>query len=148
MRWLTRAMIMAGAAGGALAAARAAAHRRAIDFLSIAAHGTGERRWHAVTVDLPKDDVVPGGRLPAPLAALGDAIEVRTRPAPGDRGTEIYARSRDEADKALRALRRALRESKLLLETGEILLPSGPPTTRRTALNAPLAYATRHGREG
>jgi len=45
------------------------------------------------------------------------------------------------------AVRRALREAKCLLETGEILGPDQPPTTRRTLFNRPLELATRHGRE-
>jgi hypothetical protein len=62
------------------------------------------------------------GDLPAPLAALGDRVEVRTTPAPADRGTELAARYRDRptADD-LEALRRALREAKQLVEVGEVL---------------------------
>jgi hypothetical protein len=50
-------------------------------------------RWHAITVNLPPEDVSQGGQLPGPLAELGDRIEVQIRPAPGDRGTEIHARA-------------------------------------------------------
>jgi hypothetical protein len=46
------------------------------------------------------------------------------------------------------AVRKALRETKMLLETGEILLPDAPPTTRSTLTNAPLREAVAHGRDG
>jgi hypothetical protein len=112
-----------------------------------------------VTVNRPQSEVGPDGRLPEPLAALGDRVEVRLRP-PGDRGTEIAARLRDgepsglgavtarlAGDEPRWAVRRALRDAKQLLETGEILRPSQPPTAERTPLNRPLEYATRHGKE-
>lgn len=40
-------------------------------------------RWHSVTVNRPPEEVAPEGRLPEPLAGLGDAVEVRLRPARG-----------------------------------------------------------------
>lgn len=57
-----------------------------------AADGKAEDRWHVVTVNRPPEEVSSEGRLPDPLAELGDKIEVQTRPAPGDRGTELAAR--------------------------------------------------------
>jgi len=53
------------------------------------------RRWLAVTVNRAPSDVLPDGSPPAPLAELGDAIEVQVRPAPGDKGAELAARLRD-----------------------------------------------------
>ena len=53
------------------------------------------RRWLAVTVNRVPSDLLPGGSPPAPLAELGDAIEVQVRPAPGDKGAELAARLRD-----------------------------------------------------
>jgi hypothetical protein len=98
-------------------------------------------RWHVVTVFRPLDEVAVS--LPDRLAAPG--VEVELRPAPGDRGTEIHARAVDgavsDAD-----LRRDLRESRSLLEVGEVLRPGGP-TTEPTVLNRALRAATRHGRE-
>jgi hypothetical protein len=98
--------------------------------------------------------------LPEPLAELGDTVEVELRTAPGGRGTEIAVRPRNgepsgagavaarlRGDDPRWAVRRALRETRSLLETGEVLHPSQPPTTERTPLNRPLEYATRHGRE-
>jgi hypothetical protein len=114
-------------------------------------------RWHSVTINRSPEEV---GHRPEPLAELGDTIELRVRPAPGGRGTELAARLTGEVPSGLdklaakRAggdpvvhLRRALREAKQLAEVGEVLLPDSPPTTERTLTSRTLAYATRHGRE-
>ncbi|MFF0150164.1 hypothetical protein [Micromonospora sp. NPDC005203] len=116
-------------------------------------------RWHVATVNRPGNDVAPGGQLPEPLAGLGDAVEVRLRPAPGDRGTEIAVRLRDGAQLPVaaaarratgrdpeQAIRAALRESKQLIETSEVLHPDYPPTTEPTPVNKPLRMATQEGR--
>jgi hypothetical protein len=117
---------------------------------------TGDR-WHSVTIDRTPEEV---GSPPQPLGELGHTVEIRIRPAPGDRGTEVAARIREELptglgrvtsklrnDDPVRHLRRALREARQLAEIGEVLLPDAPPTTDRTVTGAPLAYATRHARE-
>ncbi|MGY1680752.1 hypothetical protein [Geodermatophilus sp. SYSU D01176] len=97
------------------------------------APGTAARRWRAVTVLCPPEQVGTGTDLPAPLAALGDRIEVRITPAPGDRGTELAARYRDRpSDDELRALRSALREAKQLIEVGEVLRVDPAPHGVRT----------------
>ena len=66
-----------------------------------AADGVGDKgaedRWLLVTVNRPPDEVVSDGRLPDPLARLGDVVEVQVRPAPGGRGTELAARLVDPA---------------------------------------------------
>ncbi|MEO3809099.1 hypothetical protein ABGB17_08880 [Sphaerisporangium sp. B11E5] len=98
--------------------------------------GREASRWLAVTIYRRPEEVVPDGRLPEPLARLGDTIEVQVREAPGDRGTELAARPLSPAptgvDQVLARLggqdprqvvRRALRESKCLIETGEVLRP-------------------------
>jgi hypothetical protein len=99
-------------------------------------------RRHVITVYRPLAEVAEA----LPLTALQGAIEVQLRPAPADRGTEISARALDgtvsDGD-----LRRLLRESRSLLEVGDVLKPGGPTTTP-TLLNRPLRAATRHGREG
>ena len=103
-------------------------------------------RWRAVTVNLSPDRV----EIPAPLRDLGDAVEIRTRPAPGDKGTEIHARlTGDRSDgidgkDALETLRQALRESKQLLEFGWIHHANVNRTSEPTVLNAPLREATEH----
>ena len=112
-------------------------------------------RWHAITVNRPPEEVSPDGRLPDPLANLGDGIEVRVQPAPGDRGTEIHARvrgsvpsgasgvqARISGEDPRQALRRALRETQWLLETGEVLSPDTKPTTKPTPGGKLLGMAT------
>src|SRR3954471_24136513 len=99
---------------------------------------------HVVTVNRPLDEVA--ANLPGPLTDLAETVEVKLRPAPGGRGTEIHARvaqgAVSDAD-----LRRALRISRSLLEVGYVLRPGGPTTTTPTLLNRALQTATRHGRE-
>ncbi|WP_433201281.1 hypothetical protein ACQP00_30265 [Dactylosporangium sp. CS-047395] len=102
-------------------------------------------RWHSVTVNCSPETLDP---LPAPLDTLGFPVEVRIRPAPGDKGTEVAARVAPGADpERVRHLRAALREMRSLAEVGEVLRPDSPPTTKPTLTGAPLAHATRHGRE-
>lgn len=111
-------------------------------------------RWHFVTVNLPIDKV--RDRMHAgPLEKLRDIADIEVREAPAGRGTEIGAQIKNTAlsgstlkiMRRLKAVRRALRDAKEELETGEILKPDEPPTTRRTLLSLPLDYMTRHGRE-
>ncbi|MFE7908509.1 MULTISPECIES: SRPBCC family protein [Streptomyces] len=113
-----------------------------------AARGGEDRvgdRWLTVTVNRPEEDVRQDGKLPEPLERLADRIDVRTQPAPGDRGTELAARLKEPAPPEATSVparlagqdprqevRRALREAKALLETGEVMLPDTPPTTRPT----------------
>lgn len=98
--------------------------------------------WLAVTVfkDLSE---VEEAVLPAPLAELGDRIDVDVRPAPGDKGTELCARlaarpsggalSRLAGDDPQAELRSALREAKQLLEVGEVLAVDPAPHGDRPA---------------
>ncbi|MFS8479777.1 MAG: hypothetical protein FWJ93_12655 [Micromonosporaceae bacterium] len=150
----------------AAAAAAAAAAVRRLPGRRFGVWATGPRRgarrpWHTATVYCPSDRVAPDGRLPEPLARLADTVEVRIRPAPGGRGTELAVRPRDGRPPVLArmiegirgrdgryAVRTALREAKQLLETGEVLRPDRPPTSRSTLLNRPVRIAVRLGREG
>src|SRR4051794_22305628 len=82
---------------------------------------------HVVAVNRPLDEVAAS--LPSPLTDLAEAIDLKLRPAPGGRGTEIHARvvvcgAVSDAD-----LRRALRSSRSLLEVGYVLRPGNPTTT-------------------
>jgi hypothetical protein len=74
------------------------------------------------------------------------------REAPGGRGTELSARWDGLGSRRHRpsepSIRRALRESRQLLETGEILSAERPATTKRTLRSRPLQLVTSHGREG
>jgi hypothetical protein len=123
-----------------------------------------DTRWRVVTIYREPDEVAPGGRLPEPLAALGDSIETQVRPAPGGKGTELAARLRvpapsGAAGMAARArgtdprqrLRSALREAKQRIEVGEVLAVDPTPHGRRspTPMGMALAAATRRAdREG
>ena len=108
-------------------------------------------RWRAVTVNRPADRVMADGRVPAPLAALGDTVEVEVRPAPGDKGTELGARLRAPGSGSPEDLRAALREAKQLIEVGEVLRVDPAPHGRRAhpPAGAAIDAATRHaGGEG
>jgi hypothetical protein len=141
-----------GAAGAAVVVSALAARNRE-------RRAGGDTRWHVLTVYKPLDEL-RAAPLPEPLAQLGDAVDVELRAAPGDRGTEIAVRLRDDEPSGApavaaritgqdprHAVRRALREARSLIETGEVLEPDSHPSSRRTVLNRPLRYATSHGRE-
>ena len=144
-------MVAAATAGGIAARRMLATRGPAIPMMP------GRKRepgWLVATVYRSPTDIAPEGHLPEPLERLGDAVDVQIRPAPGDRGTELSARPRLAAHgtraatrDAWRTVRLALRDAKQLCETGEVLQPDSPPTTRKTVFNRPLAYATRHARE-
>jgi uncharacterized membrane protein len=119
-------------------------------------------RWLAVTINRSPDEVAPDGRLPEPLARLD--VEVRMNRAPGDRGTEVYARPREHVPTGAAAVlarlrgedprqdvREALREAKSIIETGEVLLSDAPigttrPTVPGKVLDAVLGRAPGEGR--
>jgi hypothetical protein len=104
--------------------------------------GQAASGWLAVTL-LREPSDVDTADLPAPLAEFGDRIEVRVRPAPGGKGTELAARLRDQpssgplsriAGKDPQAdLRSALRRAKQLIEVGEVLAVDPAPHGKRTA---------------
>ena len=97
-------------------------------------------RWLAVTVNCAPQELQID-KLPTPLQELGEDIETRISAAPADRGTELAVRFKEPPSDLARSvparlagrdprqdLRRALREAKSLLETGEVLLPDEPTT--------------------
>ncbi|WP_255292731.1 hypothetical protein [Micromonospora sp. WMMA1996] len=106
--------------------------------------GTDPRpgRWQVVTVTGRPDQVLPPGRWPEPLRRLDGAVEVHARPAPGGRGTELAVRplggeptlpgfaAHLVGDDPGRFLRQVLRETKQLLETGEVLRADRSPLDR------------------
>ena len=119
--------------------------RSAIDPSAARPAGAGQPAsgWLAVTVFREPSDV-DTTELPAPLAEYGDRIEVRFRPAPGGKGTELAARLRDRPSSgsalsrlngsdAQADLRSALRRAKQLIEVGEVLAVDPAPRGRRTA---------------
>jgi hypothetical protein len=106
-------------------------------------------RWRVVTVYRTQDQVAPGGQYPQPLLELGDLVEIRMSEAPGSKGTELAARLRSgepagasavfarvRGTDPRQALRRALRESKQLLETGEVIRLDPKPEGHRPATPA------------
>lgn len=120
-------------------------------------------RWRVVTVYRPEQSM--RDHLPAPLAELGDGIEVRIRAAPGDKGTELAARlsashpgaaadgagapPREDVRQALQRLRAALRQSKQVAEVGWTHQANINSTTTPTPFNAPLRKLLRQaGGEG
>ena len=119
--------------------------RSAIDPSAARPAGAGEPAsgWLAVTVFRDASDVDPAA-LPAPLAELGDRIEVRVRPAADGKGTELAARRRDRQPSGTTPsrlsgrdpqadLRSALRRAKQLIEVGEVLAVDPAPHGKRTA---------------
>jgi hypothetical protein len=91
--------------------------------------------WYGVTINRDADEMMPDGVLPAPLAALGNEIEVEVRGAPGDKGSELRARFRGTSSpdhESVGRVRAALRQSKQLIEVGEVLRVDPVPHGRRT----------------
>lgn len=119
-------------------------------------------RWLVLTVNRSQDEISPDGVWPQPLADLGDAVEIELRQAPGYRGTEIAVRQRNSrvdsevmnriaGNSQVQEIRAALRKTKQLLETGEVLKIDPQPHGQRkpTPGGALIAAATkRAGREG
>jgi len=116
-----------------------------------------DQRWLAVTVEGDHPELAAGGPLPAPLAELGSNVEVDVRPGPGNWGTEIFARpavdpsSAAAGDDVRGEIRSALRQSKQLLEVGEVLVaeprPEGhrPPTVPGKLVDRAVRSADKKG---
>jgi hypothetical protein len=118
--------------------------RSVIDPSAARPAGTGQPAsgWLVVTV-FTEPSEIDTAKLPEPLAEFGDRIEVRVRPAPGDKGTELAARLRDRRPSGTAAsrlsgtdpeadLRSALRRAKQLIEVGEVLVVDPVPHGDRT----------------
>lgn len=152
---------LAGATGVVAGVATAVRRRVASRASLVPSSQDDPSRWMVVTVYRTEDDRGPL-ELPEPLRAWGDSIDVRTATAPGGRGTELAVRLRDpqtetvpdlpdelDGTTPVQKLRSALRRSKQLLETGEVLRATEPGTSEPTALNAPLrAVTSASGGEG
>jgi hypothetical protein len=98
--------------------------------------------WLAVSV-FREPSEIDTAALP-PLAEFGERIEVRVRPAPGGKGTELAARLREQVPRSTALsrlsgndpqsdLRSALRRAKQLIEVGEVLAVDPAPHGQRTA---------------
>jgi hypothetical protein len=99
--------------------------------------------WLVVTV-FREPSEIDTAELPAPLAELGEQIEIRVRPAADGKGTELAARRRDRQPSGTTLsrlsgrdpqadLRSALRRAKQLIEVGEVLAVDPAPHGKRTA---------------
>jgi hypothetical protein len=115
-----------------------------------AGKGPDPTDWRLVTVNRPPGELT--APWPAPLTGWEPPLRIETRPAPGDRGTELAARLTDasttpppglDGDTPVQMLRSALRRAKQLLETGEILRSDRAfGTSSPTPLNKPLRAVT------
>ncbi|MFC3893110.1 hypothetical protein ACFOWZ_16675 [Lentzea rhizosphaerae] len=78
----------------------------------------------AVTVYRSPEEVQSS--LPEDLVRWRDQVEIRVRPAAGDKGTELSAQP--TGDVSRHELRLALRRAKAVLEAGEVVKPDTAPT--------------------
>jgi hypothetical protein len=162
MKRITMGAAVGAAVAGVVAGQVLAARQRARWPVTITGTVRDRRpRWHVITINRPMEQVAPGGQLPEPIAKLGDEVEVQVHPAVGNRGTALAARLRREptgmtglaarvtGDDPRQQVRTALRQSKQLVETGEILMPEPVGTTKRTFTGLPVELAARRaGGEG
>lgn len=117
-----------------------------------------KNRWIMVTVNCSPQRLASRADLPEPITRLGDAVDIKICPAPGDRGTELGARLRDlprtrisgmvnrrpEEDPRL-MVERALREAKAMIEAGEVIRPDWPPSPQPVQVGDLLEFAGRRG---
>ena len=157
MNRLTGAVALAGLGTGVVVARRYLRKTPAVRSLR-----EPKDRWLVLTVDRSQEEIAPNNVWPQPLADLGDAVEIELRRAPADRGTEIGVRQREPGansgvvsriagNSEIQQIRSALRKTKQLLETGEVLKVDPQPHGERksTPGGALIAVATqRAGREG
>lgn len=93
--------------------------------------------WETVTVNRPLEVVNSSGVDRGPVADLGDRVEIGAAAAAGDRGSELRARwtptpSGDAGSTGRSSeLRLALRRTRQLIETGEILAVEPQPAGHR-----------------
>ncbi|WP_210505248.1 hypothetical protein [Naasia sp. SYSU D00057] len=100
-------------------------------------------RWRVVTV-LASPERLAEDAYPEPLRSAAPALEIRTAPAPGMRGIELSARMLPDAAAApllkrltgmppADAVRTVLRDTKQVLEAGEVLRVDPRPHGHRAA---------------
>jgi hypothetical protein len=107
-------------------------------------------------VDAPPQRLAPGGAALAELADLSGLIELRVKPAPGGKGTELAARLRDgehphplrrlRGTDPVQRLRGALRRVKQVAETGEVLMADASGAPDRSPRRMPASALDRFGR--
>lgn len=113
----------------------------------------GPGRWLVVTVYRNPADVQTRVDGSGPLSRMRSEIELTVRAAPGDKGAELSARPVAPGGGSVdmrRQLRAALRETKSILECGEVVEPSRPgsshPGPAGQLLRAVTARAWGEGR--
>lgn len=119
---------------------------------------TTENRWIMVTVNCSPQRLASRADLPEPITRLGDSIDIKICPAPGDRGTELGARLREmprtriagmvmrrPEEDPRRTVERALRDAKAIIEAGEVLRRDWPPSTQPAQVGELLEFAGRRG---
>jgi hypothetical protein len=117
-----------------------------------------KNRWIMVTINCAPQRLASRADLPEPITRLGDAVDIKICPAPGDRGTELGARLRDlprtriagmvarrPEENPRRMVEQALREAKAMIEAGEALRPDWPPTAVPAPVGKLLEFAGRRG---
>ena len=152
------ANMMRIAGGAGLAAAGIGVAR----WMASRPHPTRDRapknRWIMVTINCSPERLASRADLPEPITRLGDAVDIKICPAPGDRGTELGARLREmprtkiagmvtrrpEGDPRL-MVERALREAKSMIEAGEVLRPDWPVSAPPAQVGKLLEFAGRRG---
>jgi hypothetical protein len=115
-------------------------------------------RWIMVTVNCSPQRLASRSDLPEPITRLGDAVDIKICPAPGDRGTELGARLRElprtriagmvmrrHEEDPRHVVEQALREAKAIIETGEVVRRDWPPSAQPVQVGKLLEFAGRRG---
>jgi hypothetical protein len=146
---LTRVVTAVGQRAVRLVDQRLGAEHVSVQWPDVEHLGTGAHEdpahWQVMTIYRPIEELQY--QLPAPLAELGDAIEVTIRQGPDSKGTEVAVRrspSRlEDPGPAMAELRSALRLAKQLAEIGWVHEANVNRATESAPLNAPLQEAMR-----
>lgn len=117
-----------------------------------------KNRWIMVTVNCSPQRLASRADLPEPITRLGDAVDIKICPAPGDRGTELGARLRElprtkivgmvmrrPEEDPRHTVEQALRESKAIIEAGEAIRSDWPPAPQPAPAGKLLEFAGRRG---
>jgi hypothetical protein len=115
-------------------------------------------RWIMVTINCSPQRLASRADLPEPITRLGDAVDIKICPAPGDRGTELGARLREiprtrvagmvarhPEEDPRRMVEEALREAKSMIEAGEVVRGDWPPAGPPAQVAKLLEFAGRRG---
>lgn len=117
-----------------------------------------KNRWIMVTINCSPQRLASRADLPEPISRLGDAVDIKISPAPGDRGTELGARLREvprtriagmvtrrSEEDPRHMVEQALRDAKAIIEAGEILRRDWPPAAQPAQVGKLLEFAGRRG---